>query len=147
MPLKKPLSRLKNVPKSLTKHLKGFDSRFTKFQAKTDTDMLLNSALYRRQMETQSQKNTCIKTVCSQHGVMWQTDGTGFIVTLVSLFIFFHQGSYNNNSPRTFQYKLILQYASTCVAFWSSMLLNHLHVITSVNEQFITESKDKVMEI
>jgi hypothetical protein len=50
-------------PKSHMKHFKGFGSGFTQLQAKLDADTLLDFAIHCRQNETQSQKNTCIKTM------------------------------------------------------------------------------------
>jgi hypothetical protein len=49
--------------KSLTKHFKGFDSRFTELRAKLYADMLLSFAIHRRQNETQSRKSTRVKTM------------------------------------------------------------------------------------
>jgi hypothetical protein len=60
------------------KHFRGFGSGFTELHAKLDIDRLLNFAIHRRQNETQSLKSTRAKTVCSQHGVTWQTDAVGF---------------------------------------------------------------------
>jgi hypothetical protein len=49
--------------RSLTKHFKGFGSGFTELHAKLDADTLLDFAIYCRQNETQSQKNTHVKTM------------------------------------------------------------------------------------
>jgi hypothetical protein len=50
--IQKPLSGLKNVPKNLMKHSKGFGSGFTELHAKLDADTLLDFAIYCRQNET-----------------------------------------------------------------------------------------------
>jgi hypothetical protein len=64
--------------KSITKHFKGFGSRFTELHAKLDAYMLLDFAINRRQNETRSRKSTCENNSCSQRGVTWQTDAIGF---------------------------------------------------------------------
>jgi hypothetical protein len=94
--------------KSLTKHLKGFGSGFTKLHAKLDADTLLDFAIHRRQNET-SRKSACVKTMhihsAVSHGSLMQKAFRS--VTLASPLIFFHRGSYNNNSAGTFRYHLI----------------------------------------
>jgi hypothetical protein len=50
--------------KSLAKHFKGFGSGSIKLHAKLDADTLLDFAIHRRENETQSQKSTCVKTMC-----------------------------------------------------------------------------------
>jgi hypothetical protein len=55
--------------------LKVFGSGFTELHAKLDADTF-DFAIHHRQKETQSRKGTCV--VCSQHGVMWQSDAIGF---------------------------------------------------------------------
>jgi hypothetical protein len=51
----------KMFSRSLPKHFKGSVSRFTELQEKLDIDMLLDSAIHRRQNETPSQKSSCVK--------------------------------------------------------------------------------------
>jgi hypothetical protein len=111
--------------KSVTKHSKGLGSRFTELHTKlhADTlldfavhhrqnktglhaDTLLDFAVHHRQNKTGSQKSTRVKklhvhSMVSHGRLMQQACGS---VTLASLLIFFHRGSYNSNSPATFQY-------------------------------------------
>jgi hypothetical protein len=68
--IQKPLSGLNFVSKSLTKHLKGFRSGFTKIHAKPDVDMLLDFAIHRRQNRTRSRKSTRVKTMHVQSAVL-----------------------------------------------------------------------------
>jgi hypothetical protein len=51
--IQKPLSGLKNVLQSLTKHFKGFGSVFTELHAKLHADASLDFAIHHRQNETQ----------------------------------------------------------------------------------------------
>jgi hypothetical protein len=66
--------------KSLMKHFKGFGSGFSKFHAKLDADTLINFSIHRRQDKTKHKvkKHSFKSNVCSQRGVMWQTDAIGF---------------------------------------------------------------------
>jgi hypothetical protein len=87
--------------KSLMKHLKGF----TELHAKLDADTLLDFAIHRGQNETRSRKSTRVKTkpvdsMVSRDRLMQQACRS---MTLASPLIFFHQGSYTNNSPGTFR--------------------------------------------
>jgi hypothetical protein len=73
------------------KHFKGFGNRSAKLHAKLDANMLLNFAIHRRQNETQSQKNTCVKTkhvhsVVSCGRLMQQTCGSVTLAPLLSSF-------------------------------------------------------------
>jgi hypothetical protein len=67
--IKKPLSGLKNVPKRLMKHFRGFGSGFPELHTKIDANMLLNFAIHRRKKETHSQKSTRVKTMCVHRAV------------------------------------------------------------------------------
>jgi hypothetical protein len=60
------------------KHFKGVSSRFTELHAKLDANTLLDFAIHRRQNKTRSRKSTRKNSACSQYGVTWQTDATGF---------------------------------------------------------------------
>jgi hypothetical protein len=100
------LSGLKNVLfcKSLKKHFKDFSGGFTELHAKFYADLLLDFAIHRRQNEIQNQKNHLCKNIaCSQHKSRGRLKQQACrTVTLASPPIFFHQGSYNNNSSGTF---------------------------------------------
>jgi phosphodiesterase/alkaline phosphatase D-like protein len=90
--------------KSLVKHCKGFGSGFTKLYTKLDAHTLLDFAIHHGQNKTQKRKITHTKTmhvhsVVSHGRLMQQACGS---VTLASLLILFHRGSYNNNSQGTF---------------------------------------------
>jgi hypothetical protein len=52
--VQKPLSGLKNVLQSLTKHFIGFGRGFTELHTKLDADTLLDFAIHCRKIETQS---------------------------------------------------------------------------------------------
>jgi hypothetical protein len=70
--------------KSLTKHFKGFGSRFIELHEKLDADALLYFLSIADKTTTKSKKHLSKNNVCSQHSVTWQTDAFGN-VTLVSL--------------------------------------------------------------
>jgi hypothetical protein len=84
--------------KSLKTHFKGFSNGFTELRAQLNADTLLDFAIHYRQHKTQSKKkSTRLKTMhvhsAVSHGrLMQQACGS---VTLASLLIFFHRGSYN----------------------------------------------------
>jgi hypothetical protein len=68
----------------------------------------MNAIPSQTKWNTKSKKHSCKNNVCSQRGVTWQTDAIClWSVTLTSPLIFFHWGSYNNNSPWTFRYNLV----------------------------------------
>jgi hypothetical protein len=54
--IQKLLSGLKNVLQKPHKAFKGFGSRFTKFHAKLDIDMLLDFVIHHRQMKHKVEK-------------------------------------------------------------------------------------------
>jgi hypothetical protein len=56
-------------PKASMKHFKDFGSGFTELHAKLDADTLLDFAIHHSQKETQSQKGTCVKTMCVHSAV------------------------------------------------------------------------------
>jgi hypothetical protein len=86
------------------KHFKGFGSGFIELHGKLDADTLLDFAIHHRQNETQSRKSTHVKTMhvhsMVSHGRLMQY-ACGSVTFAPSL-IFFHLGSYKNNSPGTF---------------------------------------------
>jgi hypothetical protein len=64
---------------------------------------LLDFAIYQRQNETWSRKSTHVKTM-RDHSTVSRGRLMQYAcrsVTLASPLIFFHRGSYNNNSPGT----------------------------------------------
>jgi hypothetical protein len=64
--------------KGLTKHFKGVGSGFTELHAKLDADTLLDLPSIADKANTKSKKHSHKNSVCSQHGVTWQTDAVGF---------------------------------------------------------------------
>jgi hypothetical protein len=62
--------------KSLTKHFKGFCSRFTELHSKLGVDTLLDFAIPDK-TKHKVKKHFCKNNECSQCGVMWQTDAIG----------------------------------------------------------------------
>jgi ribosomal protein L40E len=62
-------------------------------------------------------KHPCKNSVCSQCGVTWQTDARGLRKCDLGLpLIFFHWGSYNNNSLGTFRYHFVFMSPNDGVA-------------------------------
>jgi hypothetical protein len=77
--------------KNLTEHFRDFGGIFTELDVKLDADTLLNFAIYHRQNETQSYKNTPVKAIhvhreVSLARLMQYACGS---VTLASPLIFF----------------------------------------------------------
>jgi hypothetical protein len=102
--IQNPRSGLKKMfSESLTKHFMGFGSGFTELHAKLDAGTLLDFADKTKQ--TRSRKRARVKTLrvhsAVSRGRLMQQVCRG--VTWASTLIFFHQGSYNNNSPETFR--------------------------------------------
>jgi hypothetical protein len=104
MPFKELLSSLENVLQKPHKAFQGFGSGTTKLCAKFGADMLFNFSVHPRQNKTRSRKSTRVKTMrvhsVVSHGRLMQSACRS--VTLASPLIFFHQDSYNSNSPGTF---------------------------------------------
>jgi hypothetical protein len=103
--IRKSQSGVKNVlQKPLTKHLKCFDSGFTKCHAKLYADTLLDFDIHHRQNETRTRKSNHIETMhvhsTVSRGRLMQRACRS--VNLVSPFILFHWGSYNNKSLGAF---------------------------------------------
>jgi hypothetical protein len=66
---------------------------------------------------TKSKKHSDKINACSQLGVTWQADPTGFQKCDLGLpLIFFHRGSYNNNSPGTFWYTSYTRSSSSALS-------------------------------
>jgi hypothetical protein len=97
--IQKLLSGLKNVlQKPHEVHFKGFGSGFTEHHSKLDADTLLHLVIHCGGRGVV--KTMCVHSTVSRGRLMQQPCRS---VTLASPFIFFHRGSYNNNSPGTFQ--------------------------------------------
>jgi hypothetical protein len=117
--------------KSLVKHFRGFGSGFTELHAKLDADTLLDFAIHHRRNEIRSQKSIRVKTmrvhsVVLRGTLMQQACGS---VTLASPLIFFHQGSYNNNSPGSAKHvskKFISHVCSHCHSSCESIFASFL---------------------
>jgi hypothetical protein len=105
--IQKPLSGLKNVLQKPHEAIRVFGNWFTELHAKLDLDTLLDFAIHHRQKETPNWKSTCVKTMCVQCGVTWRTDAVGLWKCDLGLPSSLKRGSYNNNSPGTFQYHVI----------------------------------------
>jgi hypothetical protein len=95
--------------KSLTKHFMGPGTGFTELQAKLDAGMLLIFAISRSRNKPWRRKTIRAKTMFVQSAVSLGrlTQQACRSVTVASPLIFFHRGSYNNNSPGTFRYYLV----------------------------------------